>query len=46
MTEITNDEQHYVRPYHQPVDKEQAEMRMMGLIDRMEKWNNQKKASK
>ena len=28
------------------VDPEEAELRMMSLVDRMEKWNNQKKISK
>ena len=32
---------------HAPtVDKEEAEMRMLSRIERLEKWNNQKKASK
>lgn len=28
------------------VDKEEAELRMMGMVERMERWNVQKQASK
>ena len=47
MTELTNfdaNEEVYRPAYHHHIDKDEAQMKMMGLIDRMEKWNNQKKA--
>jgi len=30
----------------QQIEKEEAEMRMMGMVERLERWNMQKNASK
>ena len=47
MTELRQDDFENIPSIHQNgVDKEEAAEKMMQLVDRMEKWNNQKKASK